>query len=267
MSKCNQCCHCGTVQTPCWRRGPPEKPVLCNACGARYLTKLSLEGYWPGGKSKASSPTAAATSSNGHLLKAAPRARFVSSTGPNCKALHAQTKRRSLDEPVRPNAALGLAQFPFSMPQLPLFAPSFTGLGLPPLDGLLAPASMLPFCPASLHRTPSLHSSDRSDSGDASMQDQGRNEESSSSEDTDTRKGNYMPQFTAAEFAATVSGLLHSAHAALAPMDVMNANMNSAMGPSLIMHMGTVASQRCRPIPVALPQRRPRKQQHPSTCY
>ncbi len=27
--------------------GPPEKPSLCNACGARYLVKKSLHGYLP----------------------------------------------------------------------------------------------------------------------------------------------------------------------------------------------------------------------------
>ncbi len=46
----HSCAHCGTSQTPCWRKGPVEKPILCNACGARYLTKNSLEGYFPGTK-------------------------------------------------------------------------------------------------------------------------------------------------------------------------------------------------------------------------
>ena len=26
---------------------PEDKPLLCNACGARYLVKRSLEGYFP----------------------------------------------------------------------------------------------------------------------------------------------------------------------------------------------------------------------------
>eukprot|EP00192_Tetraselmis_astigmatica_P019016 CAMPEP_0117672156 /NCGR_PEP_ID=MMETSP0804-20121206/13744_1 /TAXON_ID=1074897 /ORGANISM="Tetraselmis astigmatica, Strain CCMP880" /LENGTH=255 /DNA_ID=CAMNT_0005480719 /DNA_START=146 /DNA_END=913 /DNA_ORIENTATION=- len=30
------CDHCGAVESPQWRRGPVEKPVLCNACGTRY---------------------------------------------------------------------------------------------------------------------------------------------------------------------------------------------------------------------------------------
>ncbi|KAG2426476.1 hypothetical protein HXX76_011706 [Chlamydomonas incerta] len=44
------CCHCGTVATPCWRKGPCDKPVLCNACGSRYLVKGSLAGYFPGAR-------------------------------------------------------------------------------------------------------------------------------------------------------------------------------------------------------------------------
>lgn len=30
------CDHCGATASPQWRRGPPAKPVLCNACGTRY---------------------------------------------------------------------------------------------------------------------------------------------------------------------------------------------------------------------------------------
>lgn len=44
------CNHCGRTSSPCWRKGPTEKPILCNACGARYLVKRSLEGYMPGQK-------------------------------------------------------------------------------------------------------------------------------------------------------------------------------------------------------------------------
>ncbi|GIL52227.1 hypothetical protein Vafri_8155 [Volvox africanus] len=51
------CCHCGTSQTPCWRRGPPEKPTLCNACGSRYLVKGSLAGYFPGARRSAVNST------------------------------------------------------------------------------------------------------------------------------------------------------------------------------------------------------------------
>jgi hypothetical protein len=38
------CQHCHVSTSVCWRRGPPEKPVLCNACGSRFLVKANLEG-------------------------------------------------------------------------------------------------------------------------------------------------------------------------------------------------------------------------------
>lgn len=40
---CPTLCACSC----CWRRGPASKPILCNACGSRYLVKRSLEGYQP----------------------------------------------------------------------------------------------------------------------------------------------------------------------------------------------------------------------------
>lgn len=30
------CYHCASTNSSQWRRGPAEKPVLCNACGLRY---------------------------------------------------------------------------------------------------------------------------------------------------------------------------------------------------------------------------------------
>ncbi|CAI9095631.1 OLC1v1031620C2 [Oldenlandia corymbosa var. corymbosa] len=33
--------------TPLWRNGPPEKPILCNACGSRWRTKGTLSNYTP----------------------------------------------------------------------------------------------------------------------------------------------------------------------------------------------------------------------------
>lgn len=42
------CNHCGRTESPLWRKGPDDKPVLCNACGARWLVKRNLEGYSPG---------------------------------------------------------------------------------------------------------------------------------------------------------------------------------------------------------------------------
>lgn len=36
------CCHCGAVSSPQWRKGPKGKPVLCNACGIRFLRNRTL---------------------------------------------------------------------------------------------------------------------------------------------------------------------------------------------------------------------------------
>ncbi|KAL4205124.1 hypothetical protein AMTRI_Chr01g135690 [Amborella trichopoda] len=47
MGKQGPCCHCGILTTPLWRNGPPDKPVLCNACGSRWRTKGTLANYMP----------------------------------------------------------------------------------------------------------------------------------------------------------------------------------------------------------------------------
>ncbi|KAL8152188.1 hypothetical protein V2J09_009948 [Rumex salicifolius] len=47
MGKQGPCYHCGVTNTPLWRNGPPEKPVLCNACGSRWRTKGTLVNYVP----------------------------------------------------------------------------------------------------------------------------------------------------------------------------------------------------------------------------
>ncbi|WOL07623.1 GATA transcription factor 27 isoform X2 [Canna indica] len=47
MGKTGPCRHCGVTSTPLWRNGPPDKPVLCNACGSRWRTKGSLTNYTP----------------------------------------------------------------------------------------------------------------------------------------------------------------------------------------------------------------------------
>ena len=38
------CGHCGAVDSPQWRKGPPGKPTLCNACGTRFLRTRQLGG-------------------------------------------------------------------------------------------------------------------------------------------------------------------------------------------------------------------------------
>ncbi|TXG53916.1 hypothetical protein EZV62_019172 [Acer yangbiense] len=47
MGKRGPCFHCGIDTTPLWRNGPPEKPVLCNACGSRYRLRGTLLNYTP----------------------------------------------------------------------------------------------------------------------------------------------------------------------------------------------------------------------------
>lgn len=35
------------AETPLWRHGPTEKPLLCNACGSRWRLKGTLDDYTP----------------------------------------------------------------------------------------------------------------------------------------------------------------------------------------------------------------------------
>eukprot|EP00803_Ostreobium_quekettii_P010630 evm.model.scf_685.1 EVM.evm.TU.scf_685.1 scf_685:13715-14599(-) len=67
------CNHCGRTCSPCWRKGPPEKPVLCNACGARYLVKRNLEGYMPGQKAGGAGPPREAARQAPHVMPACDR--------------------------------------------------------------------------------------------------------------------------------------------------------------------------------------------------
>ena len=41
------CGHCGSTESPLWRKGPDTKPVLCNPCGQRWRMKRTLDGYLP----------------------------------------------------------------------------------------------------------------------------------------------------------------------------------------------------------------------------
>ncbi|KAK6805366.1 hypothetical protein RDI58_003151 [Solanum bulbocastanum] len=47
MGRQGPCLHCAIKQTPHWRPGPPEKPVLCNACGTRWRVRGTLHNYIP----------------------------------------------------------------------------------------------------------------------------------------------------------------------------------------------------------------------------
>jgi hypothetical protein len=46
-----------SLSLSCCCQGPPEKPLLCNACGAHYLVKKSLDGYMPGQRSSSVTPS------------------------------------------------------------------------------------------------------------------------------------------------------------------------------------------------------------------
>ena len=46
------CDHCGRKHSPAWRKGPPQAPRLCNACGTHFAHRKSLEGYLPGMKQR-----------------------------------------------------------------------------------------------------------------------------------------------------------------------------------------------------------------------
>ena len=41
------CGHCGATHSPAWRKGPRNKPELCNACGTRFSRVGRLDGYMP----------------------------------------------------------------------------------------------------------------------------------------------------------------------------------------------------------------------------
>ena len=41
------CGHCGTSTSSAWRKGPVGKKELCNQCGARYIQKGTLHGFFP----------------------------------------------------------------------------------------------------------------------------------------------------------------------------------------------------------------------------
>ncbi|KAL4853479.1 GATA transcription factor 27 [Chlorella vulgaris] len=46
------CSHCGATESPQWRRGPPNKAILCNACGTRYRRTNQLGSSVPSNQRK-----------------------------------------------------------------------------------------------------------------------------------------------------------------------------------------------------------------------
>lgn len=50
------CDHCGVTESPQWRRGPPQKPQLCNACGTRFRRTNNLGSTTCGGHGGGSLP-------------------------------------------------------------------------------------------------------------------------------------------------------------------------------------------------------------------
>lgn len=74
------CDHCGVCESPQWRRGPPEKPQLCNACGTRYRRTNNLVGVHGQGCSAAARDHAANRKREiirgGHHVKADKKPRF-----------------------------------------------------------------------------------------------------------------------------------------------------------------------------------------------
>ncbi|PNW83459.1 hypothetical protein CHLRE_05g242600v5 [Chlamydomonas reinhardtii] len=65
------CDHCGATESPQWRRGPPAKPMLCNACGTRYRRTNQLGpvgAHTPAGRAAAAAAAAGASVSGGKRI-------------------------------------------------------------------------------------------------------------------------------------------------------------------------------------------------------
>lgn len=50
------CNHCGALTSPQWRKGPKGKPVLCNACGIRFLRNRTLTKVMPKKRRQSAGP-------------------------------------------------------------------------------------------------------------------------------------------------------------------------------------------------------------------
>jgi hypothetical protein len=63
------CCVSCPAESPQWRRGPPAKPILCNACGTRYRRTHNLgppipSSGRPGGRQPGSSSSNGSNAAN-----------------------------------------------------------------------------------------------------------------------------------------------------------------------------------------------------------
>ncbi|KAF8066351.1 hypothetical protein HT031_002675 [Scenedesmus sp. PABB004] len=81
------CDHCGVLESPQWRRGPPAKPILCNACGTRYRRTHNLgppipSSGRPGGGRQPASSTASQGGGSGGRKRAAPTAAPAAAAAP-----------------------------------------------------------------------------------------------------------------------------------------------------------------------------------------
>ncbi|GLC47018.1 hypothetical protein PLESTB_001723500 [Pleodorina starrii] len=74
------CDHCGATESPQWRRGPPAKPMLCNACGTRFRRTNQLNpaaAITPAGRAAAAAASAPAAKRNAAAKRDPP---YVAST-------------------------------------------------------------------------------------------------------------------------------------------------------------------------------------------
>ncbi|KAK9812347.1 hypothetical protein WJX73_004258 [Symbiochloris irregularis] len=82
------CRHCGARDSPQWRKGPPSKPILCNACGTRFRRTHQLMHLYGGGRKLLSA------TSGGSPAPSTPRKRCGGADlrpSPSPKRLHAGT--------------------------------------------------------------------------------------------------------------------------------------------------------------------------------
>lgn len=66
------CMHCAVADSPQWRRGPADKPILCNACGTRFRRTNQLAGSGAVTAMEAGIGAAAVAAAAGGKKRAAP---------------------------------------------------------------------------------------------------------------------------------------------------------------------------------------------------